>query len=399
MGYLGNIKIQYFIRFFSSLIPAYVIERLFWQARGMDVQMVVYCHIIYSLAIVLMEVPSGILADRFGRKPLIVISYVLAVIEIVILLFAHSFWMFALAMAGTGTGSALFSGANNALLYDSLLAGGKQGEFEKLLGRLSAVDFAGHVIAMLSGGLLADKMGFELNYMISIGSMGIAFLFTLLLKEPPMVTKAERGAISQVKQAMSLFKKQPLVLIYCASGMLLGACLAQLDEFWQLVMEGIGIPVALFGLVGALLTASRVPGNLLAYKLKERFSYQAILNAIFLVNILGYVTIFFTRSAWNLIPVALVSLVAGIAEPLVMGYLHHRTESRYRATAESFASLGLQGMSVLAGLVFGFVSVRFSIFAGFLPLAVICAAWLIVFQFQKSVSPDSHAASGTHPPA
>jgi MFS family permease len=104
MGYLSNVKKQYMMSFFHSLIPAYVIERLFWQQRGMNVQMVVYTEIIYALTVTVLEIPSGIFADKFGRKRMLVAYNALATIELILLLFAHSFWQFALAIFFAGIG-------------------------------------------------------------------------------------------------------------------------------------------------------------------------------------------------------------------------------------------------------------------------------------------------------
>lgn len=186
MGYLSNIKKQYLISLFQSLIPAYVIERLFWQQRGMNVQMVVYCEIIYAVTIVLFEIPSGILADKFGRKRLLVINSALAAVEFIILLFANSFWIFGIAVSLSGIGKAFSSGSQNALLYDSLLVEKKENSFEKFLGRLYAVDFTGSMIAALSGSILANMFGFEFNYIVSFFSMFFAFIITLSLREPPI---------------------------------------------------------------------------------------------------------------------------------------------------------------------------------------------------------------------
>ena len=377
-SYLGNVKKQYFIKLFQSLVPAYVIERLFWQERGVGVQGVVWCEIIYAATVILLEIPSGVLADRFGRKRMLLVAGLLDVAELVILLYARGLWAFGLAVFLAGVGRALCSGSDSALLYDSLLIGGRQGDFEKLLGRLSAIDMAGSMAAALSGGLMASALGFEFNYIVSACSVGVAFLISLTLREPPMRTElAEKPQYT--KQALAIFRAEPLLLLYCLTGTMLGACMIYLDEFWQLILEHVGVPVALFGAASALICFSKIPGNMLAYQLKERFSYRAILTVILAVNTLGYTAVFLTRNALCLIPMAVVSLATGIADPLVAGYLHHRAESSVRATTESFASLGLRLVSMPVGLIFGAVSARFAIFAGFLPLAVICAGWLAVF--------------------
>ena len=382
MGYLSNIKKQYLISLFQSLIPAYVIERLFWQQRGMNVQMVVYCEIIYAVTIVLFEIPSGILADKFGRKRLLVINSALAAVEFIILLFANSFRIFGIAVSLSGIGKAFSSGSQNALLYDSLLVEKKENSFEKFLGRLYAVDFTGSMIAALSGSILANMFGFEFNYIVSFFSMFFAFIITLSLREPPIITKQERELteIKQyAKQALLIFKKKPLVFIYGLTGAVLGACLIYLDEFWQLIIDNVGISVAFFGIIGAVEMSFKIPGNLLAYRLKEKLSYKIILIGILIFNVTGYIAIYYTRNVFCLIPMIAISLVAGIVEPLITGYLHHNTESHIRATVESFSSLGLRLISILIGLIFGYISTSFSLFAAFAYLGVICLLYLLFF--------------------
>jgi hypothetical protein len=58
----------YAYTFFKNLVFAYVIERLFWEARSMSVQDVVIAEIIFVLAVFALEIPAGILADRVRRK-------------------------------------------------------------------------------------------------------------------------------------------------------------------------------------------------------------------------------------------------------------------------------------------------------------------------------------------
>src|SRR4051794_8595770 len=93
-----NVNKLYLIIFFHNLIPAYVIERLFWEQRGMTVLMVVLCEFIYAVSIVIFEIPTGVFADKFGRKTLLVFGAVLSVFEFIILLFANNFWTFALVV-------------------------------------------------------------------------------------------------------------------------------------------------------------------------------------------------------------------------------------------------------------------------------------------------------------
>lgn len=380
MGYLHNIKKLYGISLFHSLIPAYVIERLFWQQRGMDVQRVVYCEMIYALTVTLCEIPSGILADRLGRKKLFLFANALAVAELLLLFFAQGFGYFAAAMILAGIGKALSSGSENALLYDSLTHAGQQHTFEKHLGRIFAIDFAGSVIAALSGAVLASAFGMAYNYLLSIASMCAAFIMTLFLREPPILKEAEEkipGKTQYLRQSLDIFRRQPLVLLYCVTGAVLGACMIYLDEFWQLVMDSIGTPVLFWGVISALMLCARIPGNLIAYKLKEKVSFQGLLMVIVGLNAIGYAAIFFVRNIYCLIPMLALCLMSGALDPLILGYLHHHTQSAVRATVESFSSLGLRVVSAGVGWLFGWIIAAHSLFAGFLLLSVICLGYLI----------------------
>lgn len=388
MGTLGNVKKQYLISLFHSLIPAYVIERLFWQERGMNVQMVVYAEIIYAATVILLEIPSGILSDKFGRKKLLVLDGLLSACELLILLFANRFWMFALAICLSGVGKALSSGSENALLYDSLLASGKEADFEKHLGRIAAIDFAGSIIAALSGSLLASFLHMEFNYMLSVGSMLLSFLVALTLVEPPMLTRSDQESTDvrhYVKESVSVFLSKPTLLIYVTTGAILGACRIYLDEFWQLILGEINVPVAFFGVVSAAIMLCGIPGNLLAHKLKRRFRFVRLLTTVIAVNILCYAGIFVTRNLLCLLPIFVISLAAGVTDPLVMGYLHHNTESGVRATVESFFSLGLRLISVLVGLGFGAISTAYSVLTGFGLLTLFCTLYLCLFLFWKRI--------------
>jgi len=382
MKYFNNIKKQYLITFLSALIFAFVIERLFWQERGMNVQMVVYAEIIFALTVTLFEIPSGVLADKFGRKKLIIWDSVLGVGELAIILFAQNFWHFAIAVFLAGIGNAFSSGAANALTYESLLADGREDEFEKIMGRLNAIQFTGYVIAALSGSLLANFFSFEFNYILSICSLCIAFVLTLTLKEPPQLSefKEENAGVSKyVKEGLSVFKSKPLVFKYCFTGAVLGACIIYLDEFWQIVAESVHIPLVFFGLISAASLLLRVPGSLLAYKLREKYGYNRIFNFIIAISAFGYAAVFLTKSPLVLVPMMVLFVASGIVDPLVEGFLHKNTESHVRATTESFSSLILRVVSVVVGLPFGYISAKYSIFAGFIVPGVVCLGYLVLF--------------------
>ncbi|MDF2958556.1 MAG: transporter [Paenibacillus sp.] len=384
MNYTANLRTLYALRFFSSLIPAYVIERLYWEERGMTIQMVVYTEIIYALTIVLLEVPTGMMADKWGRKRMLVLSALFGFSEFVILLVATEFWHFALVVFLAGVSRSAGSGSENALLYDSLMLQGKASSFEKQLGRLNACDFISAMLAALCGSLLASRFGLELNYWISLGSALIALFLSLLLIEPAAAADgapAEEAIPLKQYAAVSLrfFRMNPGVSLVVLSGMVTGAAISYIEEFWQLYVSRLGMPVIYFGVLSAAIMLLQLPGNLLAHMLIGRFSYRTLIFIVTAIFAVGFTCAAASKDYIGLAAMLIICLCSGVMEPLATGYLHHRIDSSMRATIDSFQSLGGNLVHTLAGLGFGYFSSRYDVFGGYGFIALLCYAFLVWF--------------------
>ena len=381
MNYIQNVWKLYAIRFFHNLIPAYVIERLFWEQRGMTVQMVIYTEIIYAVTVLLLEIPSGIIADKWSRKKMIVLNAFFGCCEFLILVFATEFWHFAAAVFLAGIGRSACSGAENALLYDSLLSKGEEHSFEKCLGRLNAWDFSAAILAALSGSLMASWYGFEMNYWVSFTGMLVSLCISLMLVEPEVKSKTDESiAIKEyVKASIHFFRRNQGVCLVLLSGMVTGAAISFIDEFWQLYISRLGVPVIYFGLFSAGLSFLRLPGNVLAYRIKSRMNYRALISGVVFVFAAGMLYLYAVKGYTSLAVIFIIYIVSGIMDPIATGYLHHRIDSAMRATIDSFQSLGLRTMAIIVGLGFGFFSSRFDIFGGYGFISFLCGVFLIYF--------------------
>lgn len=386
MNYSKNVYKAYLIVFFHNLIPAYVIERLFYEQRGITVMMVVLFEILYAAIIVVLEIPSGILADKSGRKGLLVISAALAALEFVILIYAHSFWVFASVCILAGVSRSFSSGAFNALLYDSMLEVKEQSHFQKVLGRINALDFTAALIAALSGSVLARFFDFELNYWLSAGSMLIAFGFTLSLKEPPIASDNENEEAHQLsfgeyfKGAIDFYKSNPRLAFMVLNAVTIGACINYLDEFWQLYLNDINFPILYFGVFSAATSLTRIPGNLVAGYLIKYFKEEAILFFVLAVTAIGFFITALLPGAIGIAAMVLLFLATGVVDPVVTGYLHHNASSRIRATVDSFQSLGERTIVFVVGLGFGYVASVNSVAIGFMFLGAVCLAFFVLIK-------------------
>lgn len=368
---------------------AYVIERLFWEQRGMTVQHVVYVEIIYAVVIALLEVPSGYLADRWSRKWMMVLGGFLTCIEFLILIFAENFWHFVIAIIFAAIQGAISSGTSNALLYDSLKSIGEESQFEKVLGRVRFYKYLAAMVAALIGSGIASQFGLVTNYWLSLGSVVIAFLISFSFIEPSLRTAEEQDLDDKdyAKQAFRFLKEQRSIQFVLFYGIIIGSCLNYLHEFWQLYLEWLGIPILFFGVVSAANMFTGSLSGLLAHRIKERYTYKGIFTLILLFFVIGLITMSLVNHPIGILLMWIAFASAGVMEPLLMGYLHHRTPSAFRATVESYYSMALRVSIAIVGLLFGAVANAYGIVGSFFTLGILSALYFgfYLWKARKSI--------------
>jgi hypothetical protein len=202
-----------------------------------------------------------------------------------------------------------------------------------------------------------------------------------MLVEPVIKSDtSESIAIKEyVKTSIRFFYKNPGVCLVILSGMITGAALNFIDEFWQLYINRLGIPVIFFGVFSACLMFLRLPGNMFAYALKSRFRYRSLLLGVTALFAVGFFYISVVKDYTSLMVIFLICLCSGIIEPITTGYLHHRIDSNIRATLDSFQSLGSNLVLIIMSVGFGFFSARLDIFGGYGFIGFICGGFFVYF--------------------
>lgn len=117
--YKKNISSLYIIKiskWFNLVMPVVV---LFYQDNGMGMQEIFMLKSIYSIAIVVLEIPSGWMADMWGRKKTLILGAVLGSAGFLMYSFSFGFFAFAMAEIVLGAGHSFVSGADSAMLYEA----------------------------------------------------------------------------------------------------------------------------------------------------------------------------------------------------------------------------------------------------------------------------------------
>jgi MFS family permease len=138
------------LRFYAPVAILYFAEVAGSFALGMSV----FSAIFISQSV--LEVPTGVLSDRLGRKGTITAGALAGAAGLMLYSCANGYWLLLLGGVLEGAARAFYSGNNEALLYDTLAQSGAEHRFPELLGKTSSLFQAGLAAGALGCGLLAE---------------------------------------------------------------------------------------------------------------------------------------------------------------------------------------------------------------------------------------------------
>jgi MFS family permease len=169
----------------------FVQQLLFWQATWflyfesrLSAAEAILLYVVADMATTLLEVPSGYMSDRLGRRRTLLAAAVTYVLATALLVVSDSFALFALANVLLGAAWAFASGTDTSLLYESLKAEGRADEVEAQELKAWRFSFAALALSALTGGAMA-QVDPRLPYVATAGAAFALLVLTLALREPP----------------------------------------------------------------------------------------------------------------------------------------------------------------------------------------------------------------------
>jgi len=191
-------------KWFNLVMPVVV---LFYQDNGLSMSQIFMLKSVYSIAMVATELPSGYLADRWGCRLTILMGAILGTLGIVIYSISADFSSFMVAEVVLGIGFSFVSGADSAMLYDSLKAENREDEYIRYEGRITSAGNFAEALAGVAGGLLAT-ISLRTPYYFQIFIAASAIPAAYLLKEPKHVLEKIHLTAKEIFSALKLTYRQ-----------------------------------------------------------------------------------------------------------------------------------------------------------------------------------------------
>jgi len=365
-----NIKKFYWFSFFREwmfIIPVIV---LFWQQNGLSLTEIMILQALFAIAIVLFEVPTGVVADRVGRKQSMVIGAFIMFIASVIYGLGFNFWQFLVAESTWALGTSFISGANSAFVYDSLKQEKKEKKFKKVWGHGKAVGYFAAGASAIIGGFIADY-SLRLNWLFVAIGIFLMFLVALSFKEPKHSKKVEKKSywnhiIESFKEAVT--NKNILFLVLFFSLLSAGGRVSL--WFYQPYMNQSGLPIIYFGIVWASMNIFAITGSKSADKVESWLGEKGSLWLMILLLTLSLVFMSQFFIVLGFIFIFLQQFGRGFYPPIIQDYTNRHLSSKKRATLLSIQNFSASLLFAVVAPLYGYFADRFSLSTALLIVAI-----------------------------
>ena len=384
-NYNRNIPRLYLVKiskWFNLVMPIVV---LFYQDNNMGMHEIFVLKAIYSVAIVIMEIPSGWMADVWGRKKTLILGSILGAAGFLLYSFSYGFWAFVVAEIILGIGHSFVSGADSAMLYDSLKAGNKVEKYTREEGRITSVGNFAEAIAGIAGGFLA-AISLRTPFYFQFGVAAIAIPAALTMTEPKIHLSTHTQSLKKLAFSIKkTFIENHNLRISILLSAVTGAATLTFAWFVQPFFKAIDLPVEAFGIFWTALNLTVGVSSVFAHKFENWLGKK---NAIFWIIMLlsaGYFFSGLSISYWGLSFLFLFYLVRGIATPIFKNYINQFTESDVRATMLSVRNFIIRISFAGIGPALGWITDNVSLTLAFLIAGTIyfIAAIIIVIPWLK----------------
>lgn len=342
----------YLYIFFYDLIFAYPVYNLLFSRSGLSSSEISILLAWWALVAVVFEIPSGIIADKWSKKWLIVLAPVFK--GLCYLLWAsqeETFWIFALGFFMWGLGSTLITGTYQSYVYDSMADENEENKFAKVLSRIYFFKKIGIGAGLILGGLIAS-ISLDLAFYLSVIPLVGSFVIGLSFRERKKLSQVEdEKSFSYLAKSFRDIRSSKILQYLFLTIVVLGL-FGNLEEYDQLYFELVDLPISLFGVAAFIpfWASALVESN--SYRLKDRKSIFVSLPL--LASVLLIITGFFP-SQYTIIALIISYIIISPLNVLSEAFIQREIPSKNRATIVSIGNFSKQLMGIGFYLVFAFL--------------------------------------------
>ena len=313
------------------------------QHRGLSLAQASLVDVMFFVAASFGEVPTGIVADKFGRKTSLIAGAALLSVGILGWTFAPTLPLIMVSYFGMGVGFTFLSGAEDALFYESVQLAGRADDYSRLVGQAGAAFQGALALGSVASGLLAS-LNLVLPMLVSGLSLFLILGIVLTFKEPQMKEKTDGqvrksfGAI--LHQSLRLMRTRPMLLypmIYLALVPIASFITETL--FLQPQALSLGVPLAGIGFLIMAVQLIDMVGLNWSDRLKSLFGEGRLVFTTPLLIFASLILLALFQRLPVLIFIAVIGFSTSVIRPILLNRIQNEVSDDVRATIISMNSL------------------------------------------------------------
>lgn len=244
---------------FSSFVFEGSIFVIFLVSRGLTYSETAYLFSFYAVAVIVFEYLTGIFADKYSRRGILILSNVCLITGEICFLIGNRLYVFIIGMLLMALSIASKSGADYAYLYDKLTELEKSDYFDEIISNLGSLALLISAISLVIGSALT-KIAIYLPLVGTIIFSILSLLMLLMFKEPS-VRNRQQSTADIVKNTIRTSITNKEIMRYFLISVLIFPCYHVLDQLFQPYMNMSGINLEHFGVFYTILTVSQAVGT------------------------------------------------------------------------------------------------------------------------------------------
>lgn len=376
--YRKNIKLDYIHTFFRNFNLSSGIWMIYLYHQGFNYIEIAIFEVLFHISSLLFEIPTGVVADLFGRKTSRILGILFYLVYIVLLLSSSNIYIISLAFIICGLSYTLESGAGEALVYDSLKEDNNEKNFMKVNGRKEVILQSASFTALMVSGMLFD-IHFNLPFLLTGGVFILGLIMILMMKEVEI--KHEKKTIKELLKnqfiiSTQIVLKNKRLFFLIIIGALMLAPITTIFFFIQNRLDELSFSFTLITIILALHALAAAMGGLLAQKLEKKYGEK---------NILFFIPLFIVSCFWLLnigqfmiIPFIIVGFFDSIFYVVLTDYINKMVSSNMRATVLSFFGMAFSLVMIVIFMLVGIVGELVSLQSAFIVLGVIVTIFYLL---------------------
>lgn len=337
-----NLRLFYIVTFVRELAPLLAIWVVYLtDYRHLTLAQVGLMEGLFWIVKLAMEVPSGVFADRYGRRAAMIIAAVLEGSGLMVFAYATDFTLLTVSYLIWGSGFAFRSGASEAYLYDALQAEGREQEFTDRIGVFWALDLTGATIGGIAGALLAATVSLQAAVLATAGSYLVALPLLFALREPPRaLSSTRRGYLQVLRDGLAVVRRDGslrgmvLLQVVLMSGWAGSAVLS------QPFMAQHGVPLSWFGVLSATIMIASALSGLSSGRVVRAIGITRALVVALIGTAGGLLLLAAVDHLGAFAGFAITAAALSVVQPAAQAYVSDRADASVRATVLSLAPFG-----------------------------------------------------------